>query len=81
MVQIRGRCKLLQLISPINTDHVMFISGGKPVLSCSKKIPNSKILWCLNVIALSNSYMYITSGNSRFNMNWDLFLTVFTLNC
>ena len=29
--------------SPINTDHVMFIWGGKPVLSCSKKLSRYQI--------------------------------------
>ena len=30
MVQISERCKLLRLISPINTDHAMFLWKGKP---------------------------------------------------
>ena len=42
----------------------MFIWRGKPVLSFSKKLSryeNSEILWCLNVIASSNSYMVTPS--------------------
>ena len=60
MVQIWETHKLLQLISPVNTDHAMFIWRGKPVLFFSKKssrYQHSEILWCLNVIALSNLYM------------------------
>ena len=52
------------LISPINTDKAMFIRKSKPVLSFSRKLSryqNSEILLSLNVIALSNSYMYIRS--------------------
>ena len=52
----------LQLISPVNTDDVMFIWKSKPVLSFSEKLSryqNSEILLSLNVIALSNSFMYI----------------------
>ena len=49
----------------LNTDHAMFFMlGGKPVLSFSKtfsRYQNSKILSCLNVIALSNFYIYIRS--------------------
>ena len=63
MVQISERYKL-QLISLIYTDHAMFIWRGKPVLSFSKifsRYENNEILWCLNVIVLSNSYMYIRS--------------------
>ena len=40
------------------------ISRGKPVLSFSKKLlryQNSNILWCLDVSAFSNLYMYIRS--------------------
>ena len=54
----------LQLISPVNTDDVMFIWKSKPVLSFSEKLSryqNSEILLSLNVIALSNSFMYIGS--------------------
>ena len=64
MVQIWKRCKPLQLIRPVNTDHVMFIWKIKPVLSSSKKLSryqNSKILLSLNAIALSNSCMFIRS--------------------
>ena len=64
MVQIGERCKPLQLISLINIDHVMFIWRGKLVLSFSKKLSRyqiSKILWYLNVITLSNLYIYIRS--------------------
>ena len=60
MVQIWERCKPLQLISPVNTDHAMFIWKSKPDLSFSKKLQkyqNSEILLSLNVIALSYSYM------------------------
>ena len=35
--------KTHQLISPINTDHVMFIWRGKPVLSFSKSYQNTEI--------------------------------------
>ena len=59
MVQIWESYKLVQLISPINTDHAMFIWRGKPVLFLPKmflRYQNSEILWCLNVIALSNLY-------------------------
>ena len=71
MVQVWERYKPLQLISPINTDHAMFIWRGKPVLSFSKKFSryqNSEILCCLNVISLSFSY-----GQSKFNMDWNFF--------
>ena len=64
MVQIWERCKPLQLISPVNTDHAVFIWKSKPVFSFSKKLPryqNSEILLSLNVIALSNLLMYIRS--------------------
>ena len=53
-----------QLISPINTDLAMFIGRGTPVLSFSKnfsRYQNSEILCCLNVVAVSNFYMYIRS--------------------
>ena len=56
MVQIWERCKPLQLLSPVNTDHAMFIWKSKPVLSFSKKLSryqNSKILLSLNVIIAS----------------------------
>ena len=62
MVHIWKRCKVLQLFSTINNDHLMFIWRCNPVSSFSKTLPryqNCEILWCLNVIALSNSYMYI----------------------
>ena len=62
MVQISERYKSLQLVNPINTDHAMFTWRGKPVLFFSKTLlryQNSKILWCSNVIALSNSYKFI----------------------
>ena len=64
MVQIWERCKPLQLISPVNTDHAMFIWKSKTDLPFSKKLSryqNSERLLSLNVIALSNSYMYIKS--------------------
>ena len=54
----------LQLISPVNTDDVMFIWKSKPVLSFSEKLlryQNSEILLSFNVLALSNSFMYIGS--------------------
>ena len=63
MVQIWGRCKPLHLISPVNTDHAMFIWKSKPDLSFSKRLSryqNSKILLSLNFVALSNLYMYIS---------------------
>ena len=64
MVQILEGCKPLQLISPVNTDRAMFIWKSKPVLSFSRKLSryrNNKILLSLNVIALSNSCMFIRS--------------------
>ena len=64
MVQISERYKPLQLISHTYTNHAIFIWRGKPVLSFSKKLSrcrNSEILWCLNVAALSNLYIYIMS--------------------
>ena len=64
MVQIWERCKPLQLISPVNTDHAMFIWKSKTDLSFSKKLSryqNSERLLSLNVIALTNWYMYIKS--------------------
>ena len=64
MIQIWERCKPFQLISPVNTDHAMFIWKSKPDLSFSEKLSryqNSEILLSLNVVALSNSYMYIRS--------------------
>ena len=49
----------------LNTGHaVFFMLRGKPVLSFSKKFSryqNSEILSCLNVMALSNFYIYIRS--------------------
>ena len=62
MVQIWQRYKSLQMISPLNTDHEIFIWRGTPVLFFSKnfsRYQNFEILWCLNVIALSTSYVYI----------------------
>ena len=62
MVYIWERCKSLQLINPVNTDHAMFIWKSKPDLSYSKKLStyqNSEIILSLNVTALSNLYMYI----------------------
>ena len=64
MVQIWERCQPPQLISPVNTDHEMFIWKSKPDLSFSIKLSryqNSEILLSLNVVALSNSHMYIRS--------------------
>ena len=58
------RCKHFQIISAVNADHTMFIWKSKPNLSYSKKLwryQNSEILLSLNVIALSNLYMYIRS--------------------
>ena len=52
MVQIWEKCKSLQLISPENTDHAMFIWRGKPVFPFSKNLSrhqNSEILLSLNV--------------------------------
>ena len=46
----------------INTDHEIFIQRGMPVLSFSEKFSryqNHKNDLCLNVIALSDLYMYI----------------------
>ena len=59
MVQIWERCKPLQLINPVNTDHAMFIWKSKPVSSFSKKLSryqNRKILLSLNVIAFILNY-------------------------
>ena len=64
MVQIWEKCKSLQPISPVNTDQKIFIWKSKPTLSFSKKLSrylNSEILLSLNVIALSNLYIYIRS--------------------
>ena len=58
MVNIWERCK------PLNTDHAIFIWKRKADLSFPKKLSryqNSEILLSLNVITLSNSYMYIRS--------------------
>ena len=64
MVQIWETCKPLQLISPVNTHHTMFIWKSKSDLSFSKKLSryhNSEILLSLYVSALSKSYMCIRS--------------------
>ena len=64
MVQIWERYKPLQLINPVNSDHAIFIWKSKPDLSFFKSYQDTKIakyLMSLNVIALSNSYMYIRS--------------------
>ena len=86
MVQIWERCKPLQLISPVNTDHAMFIWKIKPVLSFSKKLSryqNSEIFLSLNVIALSNSYVYIRSLQVWHGLESFIFFCkiAFTLNC
>ena len=64
MVQIWETCKPLQLISPVNTHHTVFIWKSKSDLSFSKKLSryhNSEILLSLYVNALSKPYMYIRS--------------------
>ena len=77
MIQICEKCKSLQLISPANTDHAMFIWKSKPDLSVSKKLSryqNSETLLSLNVIALSNLYMYIKPLQVWHGlMGWNLF--------
>ena len=83
MVQIWERWKPLQLISPVNTDHAMFIQKSKPDLSFSEKLSryqNSKILLSLNVIALSNSYMYIRSLQVWHGLESFFCKIAFTLN-
>ena len=70
MVQIWERCKPLQLISPVNTNHAMFIWKSKPVSAFSRKLSryqNSEILLYLNVIALS--IPICLSGQSKFDMD------------
>ena len=54
---------VLQIISPVNTDHAMSIWKSKPVSSLSKlsRYQNSETLLSLNVIALSNLYVFIRS--------------------
>ena len=84
MIQIWERCKPFQLISPVNTDHAMFIWKSKPDLSFSEKLSryqNSEILLSLNVIALSNSYMYISSPQVWHGLEFFLCKIVFALNC
>ena len=91
MVQKWERCKLLQLISPINTDHAIFIWKSKPDSSFSRKLwryQNREILLSLNVIALSNSYMLIRYMYKFVyvypNLTWiGIFFCkiAFTLNC
>ena len=64
MIQIWERAKPLQLISPVNTDHEMFIWKSKPVSSFSRKLSryqNNKIFLSLNLFALSTLYMFIRS--------------------
>ena len=83
MVQIWERCKPLQLISLVNTDHAMFIWKRKPVLAFFKKLSryqNSEILLSLNVIALSNSYMYIRSLQVWHGLESFFCKIAFTLN-
>ena len=77
-------CKPLQFISPVNTDHAMFIWKRKPVLSFSKKLSrykHSEIPLSLNVIALSNSYMYIRSLQVWHGLESFFCKTAFTSNC
>ena len=84
MVQIWERCKPLQLISPVNTDHAVFIWKSKPDLSLSKKLSRyqtSEILLSLNVIALSNSNMYIRSRKVWHGLESFFCKIPFTLNC
>ena len=84
MIQIWERCKPFQLISPVNTDHAMFIWKSKPDLSFSEKLSryqNSEILLSLNVIALSNSYMYIRSPQVWHGLEFFFCKIVFALNC
>ena len=85
MVQIWERCKPLQLISPVNTDHAIFIWKIKPVSSFSRKLSrhqNNEILLSLNVIALSNSYMYIRSLQVWHGLESFFFCKIaFTLKC
>ena len=44
MVQICEKHKPLQLISPVNTDHAMFIWKSKPVLSSLKYFQDTKLM-------------------------------------
>ena len=62
MGQIWESCKPLQMISPVNTDHAMFIWKIKPVSSFSRKLSryqNSKILLSLNVIYCIIKFVYV----------------------
>ena len=84
MVQIWKRCKLLQLISPLNTDHAMFVWKSRPDSPFSKKLSryqNSEILSSLNVIALSSWYMYIRSLQVWQGLRSFFCKSAFTLNC
>ena len=84
MVQIWERCKPLQLISPVNTDHPMLIWKSKLVLSSYKNLSryqNSEILLSLNVIALSSSYMYIRSLQVWHGLESFFWKIDFILNC
>ena len=66
MVQIWDRCKPLQLISPVNTDHTMFIWKSEPVSFFS-----TSEFKCYCII----KFVYVClSGHSKFDMDWNLFL-------
>ena len=83
MVQIWERCKPLQLISPVNTDHEIFLWKSKPTLSFSKNLSkylNSEILLSLNVVALSNLYIYIRSLQVWHGLESFFCKIAFTLN-
>ena len=73
MVQIWQKCKPLWLISPINTDHAMFIWKSKPVLSFSKKLSiyqNSKTLLSLIAIALSLYIVIVYAYQVTPSLTW-----------
>ena len=67
MIQIWERCKPFQLISPVNTDHAMFIWKSKPDLSFSEKLSryqNSEILFefkCYCIIKFIYVYPFTPS--------------------
>ena len=84
MVQIWESCKPLQLISPVNNDHAMFIWKSTPVLSFSKKwsrYQNSGIILSLNGIALSNSCMNIRSLQVWHGLEYFFCKIAFILDC
>ena len=84
MAQTSERYKSLQLISPITLIiQCSFEEVNQFYLSLkSYWYRNRKIIWCLNVIALSNSYKYLTGldltvRDSWFTMRFWIFTTEF----